>query len=43
LHLGHSSHTTDQKNLINLILGQTRIFKSLFARLKSFLDELVNN
>ena len=43
LNLGHSSHTTDKKNIINLILGQARVLDSRLSWLNSLLNELINN
>jgi hypothetical protein len=43
LNLGHSCHTTDEEDLINLILGQARILESHLARLHCSLNKLINN
>jgi len=43
LYLGHSSHTTDKQDFINLVLRQARVLEGELARLYGSLNEVINN
>lgn len=43
LNLGHSGHSTDKKDIIDLILCQARVLDSRLSWLNGFLNKLINN
>jgi hypothetical protein len=43
LNLGHSSHTSDEQDLIDLVFGQARVLEGKLARLDGSLDELIDD